>query len=161
MGDHVDGTAPGAAAGETTGDDAEGRSGAGVVGLDHVAITVADVEVTLDWYEGVLGAERLLYDLWREGRIPIAMLQVGSSRLSVHPAAAPAAPHAARPTAGSADLCFRHDATVEAILAHLAAAGVAVVEGPVPRPASNGEMGTSVYVRDPDDNLVELLTLAG
>jgi len=132
-----------------------------VLGLDHVAITVTDVEATLDWYERVLGAERLLYDLWREGRIPIAMLQVGASRLSVHPASAPAAPHAARPTTGSADLCFRHAGRVEAILVHLAARGVEVVDGPVPRPASNGDMGTSVYVRDPDDNLVELLTLAG
>jgi catechol 2,3-dioxygenase-like lactoylglutathione lyase family enzyme len=132
----------------------------GVEGLDHVAITVADVDVTLDWYERVLGAERLHDDLRRAGTIPIALLQVGGSRLSVHRAESPAAPHAASPTPGSADLCFRDRRSVTQIVAHLGTLGVAVVEGPVPRPASNGELGTSVYVRDPDDNLVELLTLA-
>lgn len=132
-----------------------------VEGLDHVAITVTDVEATLDWYGRVLLAEPLYLDLWRSGAIPVALLQVGASRLSVHPAAAPAAPHAERPIAGSADLCFRSARPVDAVLEHLAAFGVDVVEGPVPRPASNGELGSSVYVRDPDGNLVELLTLAG
>jgi catechol 2,3-dioxygenase-like lactoylglutathione lyase family enzyme len=131
----------------------------GVVGLDHVAITVADVEATLDWYERVLGAERLHHDLFVSGAIPIALLQVGGSRVSVHPASAPAAPHALAPTPGSADLCFRWSGPIDDALAALAAAGVEVVEGPVPRPASNGEMGQSVYCRDPDDNLVELLTV--
>ncbi|MCD9624341.1 VOC family protein [Rhabdothermincola salaria] len=132
----------------------------GVEGLDHVAITVADVDVTLDWYERVLGAERLYDDLRRSGVIPVALLQLGGSRLSVHAVAAPAAPHAVRPVAGSADLCFRCRGPVESILAGLAAARVEVVEGPVDRPASNGVMGRSVYLRDPDGNLIELLTTA-
>ncbi len=129
-----------------------------VQGLDHVAITVADVEATLDFYERVLGAERLHHDLFLAGTIPIALLQVGGSRLSVHPAVSPAAPHAERPTVGSADLCFRYSGPVDEVLATMAAEGVAVVEGPVPRPAADGGMGASVYCRDPDGNLVELLT---
>ena len=129
-----------------------------VAGLDHVAITVADVDLTIDWYGRVLGAEPLHLDLWRAGTLPVALLQVGASRLSIHPAAAPAAPHAVAPTAGSADLCFRARGPVAGILADLAAAGIDVVEGPVPRPASDGTRGQSVYVRDPDGNLVELLT---
>jgi catechol 2,3-dioxygenase-like lactoylglutathione lyase family enzyme len=132
-----------------------------VSGFDHVAITVADVDATLAWYEQVLGAEPLHVDLWREGKLPVALLQVGGSRLSVHPARAPAAPHADAPTPGSADLCFRFDGPVAEILALLAAADVPVVDGPVARPASNGEPGTSVYFRDPDGNLLELLTLEG
>jgi catechol 2,3-dioxygenase-like lactoylglutathione lyase family enzyme len=130
-----------------------------VEGLDHVAITVADVDATLDWYERVLGAEAIHRDLWTNGTIPIALLQVGGSRLSVHPAAAPAAPHAEAPTAGSADLCFRWSGPISAALEALAAADVEVIEGPVGRPASNGEMGESVYCRDPDGNLIELLTV--
>jgi catechol 2,3-dioxygenase-like lactoylglutathione lyase family enzyme len=129
-----------------------------VAGFDHVAITVADVDATIEWYQRVLGAEPLHLELWREGKLPIALLQVGASRLSVHPAAAPATPHAGAPTPGSADLCFRYDGPVGEILAMLEVAGVAVVEGPVPRPASNGEPGASVYFRDPDGNLLELLT---
>jgi catechol 2,3-dioxygenase-like lactoylglutathione lyase family enzyme len=129
-----------------------------VAGFDHVAITVADVDATVAWYERVLDAEPLHYDLWLAGKLPIALLQVGASRLSVHPAEAPAAPHADAPTPGSADLCFRYDGPVAEILARLAAEGVTVVEGPVPRPASSGEPGASVYFRDPDGNLLELLT---
>jgi catechol 2,3-dioxygenase-like lactoylglutathione lyase family enzyme len=130
-----------------------------VAGFDHVAITVADVDATIAWYQRVLGAVPLHLDLWRAGRLPIALLQVGASRLSVHPAAAPAAPHADVPTPGSADLCFRFVGPVGDILAMLDAAGVEVVDGPVPRPASSGEPGSSVYFRDPDGNLLELLTI--
>jgi catechol 2,3-dioxygenase-like lactoylglutathione lyase family enzyme len=129
-----------------------------VAGLDHVAITVDDVGVTVAWYERVLGATPLHFDLWLAGQMPVALLQVGASRLSVHPAAKPASPHARRPTPGSADLCFRWEGPIETALDLLNRNGVAVVDGPVPRPAANGERGTSVYFRDPDGNLLELLT---
>jgi len=131
-----------------------------IEGFDHVAITVADVDATVAWYRRVLGAEPLHWELWQSGKLPVALLQVGAARLSVHPAAAPAAPHAVAPTPGSADLCFRFRGPVAAVLALLERGGVAVEEGPVPRPAANGERGTSVYFRDPDGNLLELLTLS-
>jgi catechol 2,3-dioxygenase-like lactoylglutathione lyase family enzyme len=130
-----------------------------VSGIDHVAITVADVDATLEWYGRLLGAEALHLDLWRSGQIPVALMQVGSHRLSVHPASAPASPHAAAPVVGSNDLCFRFAGPVGEILDLLAAHDVAVVDGPVARTASNGERGTSVYFRDPDGNLLELLTV--
>jgi catechol 2,3-dioxygenase-like lactoylglutathione lyase family enzyme len=126
--------------------------------IDHVAITVADIETTIAFYRDVLGAEVLLYDLWREGRIPVVLLQLGGSRLSVHAASGPAKPHAQAPTPGSADLCFRWDAPIDAALALLEHHGVAVIEGPVPRPAADGGVGQSVFFRDPDGNLLELLT---
>ncbi len=131
-----------------------------VVGFDHVAITVENVDATVDFYARVLGAEPLYLERWRAGELPVALLQIGASRMSVHPASAPVAPHAATPTPGSADLCFRYDGPVAEILATLEANGVPVEEGPVPRPASNGDRGTSVYFRDLDGNLLELLTLS-
>ena len=130
-----------------------------VAGFDHVAITVANVDVTIDFYCKVLGAELLLEDLWRAGKMPIALIAIGANRLSLHPAAAPARPHALAPTPGSADLCFRWEGTIAEAIAQLEANGVTVEEGPVPRPASNGVRGESVYFRDPDGNLLELLTL--
>jgi catechol 2,3-dioxygenase-like lactoylglutathione lyase family enzyme len=134
--------------------------GVPVLGFDHVAITVADVDATVDFYTRVLGAEPLFLDRWKRGELPVALLQIGGARLSVHPATAPAAPHATVPTPGSADLCFRYDGPVSSILTRLAEHDVAVVEGPVPRPASDGSRGTSVYFRDLDGNLLELLTLS-
>ena len=135
-------------------------AGVPVSGFDHVAITVADVDATIAWYERVLGAEPLHLDLWREGKLPIALLQVGASRLSVHPASAPAAPHADTPIPGSADLCFRFDGPVAEILA--------LPPTFLPRSlplapsfsswASAGKAGRSPGL---DGNLLELLTLDG
>lgn len=127
-------------------------------GFDHLAITATDPERTLAFYRDLLGARVLYEDEWRAGRMPVAMLQLGANRISIHPAAAPVAPHATRPTPGSVDLCFRWDASVEDALALLARHGVAVEEGPVPRPAADGAWGRSVYFRDPDGNLLELLS---
>ena len=128
--------------------------------IDHIAITVADVDRTLRFYERVLGAESLYEDLWKSGKIPVALLQVGASRLSVHDAARPAKPHAHAPAPGAVDLCFRWEGTVDSAAAHLAACGVAVIEGPAPRQSADGKPAQSVYFRDPDENLLELLAPA-
>jgi catechol 2,3-dioxygenase-like lactoylglutathione lyase family enzyme len=130
-------------------------------GIDHVAITALDPERTLAFYRRALDAETLYEDLWRAGRIPVVLLQIGAARLSVHSARAPAAPHARVPTPGSADLCFRWDGPIESAIARLAERGVEIVLGPVPRPAADGANGQSVYFRDPDGNLLELLTTEG
>jgi catechol 2,3-dioxygenase-like lactoylglutathione lyase family enzyme len=130
----------------------------GVRGLDHLALTVADVPRTLDFYRRALGAEVLYEDLWRAGKIPVVILQLGASRLSIHEAARPAEPHARAPAPGSADVCFRWDGPLAAAAQRLAAAGVAIELGPVPRPAADGRAGASLYFRDPDGNLLELLS---
>jgi catechol 2,3-dioxygenase-like lactoylglutathione lyase family enzyme len=126
--------------------------------IDHLAITVSDIEATLAFYQDVIGAELVYADAWRAGKLPVAILQVGASRLSVHRAESPATPHARLPTPGAIDLCFRWDGGVADAEAHLGRCGVPVVEGPVPRPAADGELGASVYFRDPDGNLLELLS---
>lgn len=127
-------------------------------GLDHLAITVEDVERTIAFYRRVLDAQAIFEDLWRAGKIPVVLLQLGASRLSVHSARAPAEPHARVPLPGSGDFCFRWEGPIEAAIAHLRERGVEIVLGPVPRPAADGAPGQSVYFRDPDGNLLELLT---
>lgn len=126
--------------------------------IDHLAITVSDMDATLSFYKRVLDAQTHYEAEFRKGEIPVVILQIGASRLSVHVASAPASPHAATPQPGSADICFRWGGSIESAQEKLAAEGVEVVEGPVPRPAADSEWGQSVYFRDPDGNLLELLT---
>jgi catechol 2,3-dioxygenase-like lactoylglutathione lyase family enzyme len=120
-----------------------------VESLDHLVLTVADVEAAAAFYGRVLGMERVVFGA---GRIA---LQFGSQKINLHPAAAPLAPHAARPTAGSADLCFVSTRPLVDWIAHLAAVGVALEQGPVPRTGARGPM-QSIYFRDPDANLIEI-----
>jgi len=129
-----------------------------VVGLDHIAITVADISRTVEFYCRVLGAEDIYGDLWRNGQIPVAIVQVGASRLSIHAAASPASPHAEAPTAGSGDICFRWRGPLDNAIRLLGEHGIEIVEGPVDRPAADGKLGKSIYFRDPDGNLLEFLS---
>ena len=129
--------------------------------LDHLAITVADMDATLDFYRRVLDAETHYEDLFRQGKVPVVILQVGASRLSVHVAASPAKPNARHATPGSGDFCFRWDGPIADAQRQLEERGVEIEEGPVPRPAADGLVGQSVYFRDPDGNLLELLSTDG
>ena len=130
----------------------------GIAGLDHCAITVADIGKTISFYRDIFGCEILYEELWRSGKIPIVSIRFGANVINVHDAASPTAPHAHRPTPGSGDICFRLEGPLQAAIDLLEKHGVAIVEGPVPRPASDGLAGKSVYFRDPDQNLMELLS---
>ncbi len=129
-----------------------------IAGLDHLAITVADIERTIAFYRDVFDCEILYEDLWRSGRIPIVAMRVGTNVINVHAADSPASPHAHRPTPGSGDICFRWQGSLQSAIDRLTQHGVSIVEGPVPRPAADGKVGRSVYFRDPDENLMELLS---
>ncbi len=117
--------------------------------LDHLVLTVADLERSCAFYVGVLGMSRVTFG---EGR---TALKFGSQKINLHPASAPIVPHATKPTAGSADLCFLTDDPLEQVIAAQTAGGVDIIEGPVPRTGATGPL-TSVYCRDPDGNLVEI-----
>jgi len=125
-----------------------------VAGLDHLVLTVADPAASAEFYQRVLGMTRVVFG---EGRLA---LHFGEQKINLHAAAAPLSPHALNPGAGSADLCFEVAASPEASLVHLAACGVAVEAGPVPRTGARGPM-VSVYFRDPDGNLIELAHYPG
>lgn len=127
-------------------------------GFDHLAITVADVERTVAFYRDLLGAEVLYADRFRNEGFPIVSLVIGANRINVHPAPPRADLVARSPTPGSVDLCFRWDGGIESAVALLETRGIEIVEGPSFRLAADGSKGASVYFRDPDDNLLELLT---
>ncbi|MBH1937339.1 VOC family protein [Streptomyces sp. AV19] len=117
--------------------------------LDHLVLTVADLDVTVGFYTRVLGMTPVTF---KGGRRALAF---GHSKINLHEAGHEFEPKAHRPTPGSADLCLVVDEPLETVAAELARHGVPVVEGPVERTGAGGPI-VSVYVRDPDDNLIEL-----
>ena len=117
--------------------------------LDHLVLTVADVDVTVDFYQRVLGMKPVSF---KGGRRALAF---GSSKINLHQAGHEFEPKAERPGPGTADLCFNVDEPIERIQAELIAHGVDIEEGPVERTGATGPI-LSVYLRDPDQNLIEL-----
>jgi len=117
--------------------------------LDHLVLTVADLDVSIDFYTRILGMRAVTFG---DGR---RALRFGRSKINLHLAGQEFEPKAARPTPGSADLCLVSPDAPDQVVAELREAGVAVVEGPVPKTGALGDM-ISVYIRDPDDNLVEI-----
>ncbi|MCW8157578.1 VOC family protein [Stutzerimonas stutzeri] len=117
--------------------------------LDHLVLTVADIEKTADFYTRVLGMQLVTFG---EGRKALAF---GNQKINLHQAGREFEPKAERPTPGSADLCFIVATRLDDVIAHLNAQGVAIIEGPVQRTGATGPI-RSVYLRDPDRNLIEL-----
>jgi catechol 2,3-dioxygenase-like lactoylglutathione lyase family enzyme len=117
--------------------------------LDHFVLTVRDIDATCDFYTRVLGMTVVTFG---EGR---KALQFGQQKFNLHRAGHEFEPKATVPTPGSADLCFITTKPLPEVEAHLAAQGVAVLEGPVARTGALGPI-RSLYLRDPDGNLIEI-----
>lgn len=117
--------------------------------LDHLVLTVADPDRTVAFYRDVLG---MTAEEFGGGR---RALRFGPSKINLHEAGHELEPKAATPTPGSADLCLVTLDPIEQVRAELAGHGVVVEEGPVRRTGARGPL-LSVYLRDPDGNLVEI-----
>jgi catechol 2,3-dioxygenase-like lactoylglutathione lyase family enzyme len=117
--------------------------------LDHLVLTVADIAKTCDFYTKVLGMEIVQFG---EGR---TALRFGQQKINLHAANNIPGLVADKPTAGSGDLCFITETPITEVVTHLAACGVPIIAGPGPRAGAIGPI-TSVYIRDPDQNLVEI-----
>ncbi|MGL4320606.1 MAG: VOC family protein [Paracoccaceae bacterium] len=120
-----------------------------IASLDHLVLTVADPNATCAFYSHVLGMQPITFGA---GRIA---LQFGTQKINLHQAGQEFDPKAHAPTPGSADLCFLTTATLQAVTDHLRTCNVPVVEGPVQRTGATGPI-MSVYIRDPDQNLIEI-----
>jgi catechol 2,3-dioxygenase-like lactoylglutathione lyase family enzyme len=116
--------------------------------LDHLVLTVREIEATCRFYGEVLGMRVVRW----EGR---TALQFGQQKINLHQAGSEFEPKAKRPTPGSGDFCLITKTPLAAVMRQLAKRGVAVEQGPVPKQGALGPM-RSVYFRDPDDNLVEV-----
>ncbi len=127
--------------------------------IDHVAMPVADIERSVEFYSRVLGARADALDKWRAGKWPIVSISFGRHRFNLHPATNDFTLKAAHPAVGGGDYCFVWPGTPESAAEHLKQQGIEIIEGPVPRLGGRGK-GVSVYFRDPDGNLLELISYA-
>ncbi|MDN3556448.1 VOC family protein [Halomonas maura] len=118
-------------------------------GLDHLVITVTDISRAVDFYTRVLGLDVRYRDQERVD------LMLGDMALRLHWTATDIQPRAATPTPGSLDLCLRSLLPLAEVRRHLEALSVEVELGPVTRQGANGEL-ESLYLRDPDGNLLEI-----
>ena len=122
------------------------------ISLDHVVVAVSDWERSNAFYRDVLGAELVEFD---KGRFTY---RLGAQQLNVHgPGSEPYPVARERVRPGNSDLCFVWSGLIEDAVEHLARHGVEVEVGPVPRRGARGD-GTSVYFRDPDGSLLELIS---
>jgi catechol 2,3-dioxygenase-like lactoylglutathione lyase family enzyme len=120
-----------------------------ILRLDHIVLTVADIESTCRFYEQVLGMEVLTFAGGRKA------LSFAQQKINLHQRGKEFEPKAHSPTPGSADICLIAATPLIEVIDHLRQCGVPVLEGPVARTGAIGPI-TSVYFRDPDNNLIEV-----
>jgi len=117
--------------------------------LDHLVLTVKNIQETVRFYVSVLGMER---EIFGDGRVA---LKFGCQKINLHEAGKELDPKAYQPTPGSADLCLVTDTEIKLAMADVKRHGVDIIAGPVPRQGANGAI-VSFYIRDPDFNLIEI-----
>jgi catechol 2,3-dioxygenase-like lactoylglutathione lyase family enzyme len=125
-----------------------------IASLDHLVLTVTDLEATCAFYKMVLGMEVVNFGHGRKA------LTFGVQKINLHQPGQDLEPRAAKPTPGSSDLCFITVKPLPEVMAHLAACGVAIIQGPVRRLGARGPI-ESIYFRDPDLNLIEVANYIG
>ena len=127
------------------------------VGIDHIAVPTANAERLIAFYKR-LGFPINNEDQWRSGEVPTFSIQVGESKINIHPEGYTASLRGPTAVPGCMDICFVYDGTVEACQKMLGEAGINIIRGPVARLGGRGR-GTipslSLYARDPDNNLLE------
>ena len=117
--------------------------------IDHIVITVKNIELTCSFYKSVLDLEIVSFEDGRQA------IKVGDQKINLHEVGKERSPRAFNPMPGSADLCFISTCTIQAFVDHLVKNSIHIELGPVKRYGVFGEMD-SVYFRDPDQNLIEV-----
>ncbi|MGM0877738.1 MAG: VOC family protein [Bacillota bacterium] len=120
-----------------------------ILKLDHLVLTVKNIDKTCEFYNQVLGMEVITFG---EGR---KALHFGEQKINLHEVGKEFEPKAKSPMSGTADLCFITDVHMLDVIDHLNSYGAPIEEGPVKRTGALGSI-TSIYTRDPDGNLIEI-----
>jgi catechol 2,3-dioxygenase-like lactoylglutathione lyase family enzyme len=117
--------------------------------LDHLVLTVSNIESTCHFYQTVLGFEVITFKGNRKA------LKFGNQKINLHQQGNEFEPKALQPTPGSADLCFISDTPISEVVAYLNQLNIQIEEGPIERTGAMHPI-LSVYIRDPDQNLIEI-----
>jgi len=117
--------------------------------LDHLVLTVTDIATSITFYTSILGMKETEFSNGRKA------LQFCTYKINLHQAGNKFQPCAKNPTTGSADLCFIAETPIKEILDILKFKNVSIESGPVERTGATGKL-LSIYIRDPDNNLIEL-----
>jgi catechol 2,3-dioxygenase-like lactoylglutathione lyase family enzyme len=122
-----------------------------VASLDHLVLTVQDIPRAIKFYVEVLGMQEVTFGDNRKA------LAYGQQKINLHKFGEEFEPKAASPLPGSADLCFVLDGALEDFIGHLNDNNIEILQGPLARTGALGVIN-SVYIRDPDQNLIEIST---
>jgi catechol 2,3-dioxygenase-like lactoylglutathione lyase family enzyme len=131
-----------------------------ILGIDHVAFAADDLEATCAFYDRLFGAHTHL-DYAPDGKSLVRQIALGGALLSIHQAGNGLALVARHPTVGGADICLRWSGTIEAAMDLLRTYEIQIVDGPSHRRTAEGLPALSIYFRDPDGNLLELMAADG
>ena len=127
-----------------------------VLGIDHVAFAAQDLEATCAFYDRLFGARTHL-DYAPQGKSLVRQIAVGGALLSIHQAGNGLELVARVPMVGSADICLRWSGGIETAVTLLREHGIPIADGPSRRQTADGLAAHSIYFRDPDGNLLELM----
>ena len=122
--------------------------------IDHIVMQAVDVPETIKFYTEILGMKYNQFQPPTGGSVRQS-LHFGAQKINLHDAGSPFRPHARNPAAGSLDLCFITQQPLDDWQQHLTNCGIVIEEGPVCKTGADGPL-LSIYIRDPDGNLIEI-----
>ena len=117
--------------------------------IDHIVLTVSDIDTTVDFYQNVLGMEAVRFGQDRTA------LTFGSQKINLHQHGNEFEPRAQSHLPGSVDLCFITETPLDEAISQARNKGISIIEGPVNKTGALGRI-KSFYFRDPDMNLIEV-----
>ncbi|PKF75732.1 VOC family protein [Chryseobacterium sp. PMSZPI] len=120
-----------------------------VKNIDHLVLTVANIDQTIEFYTQIMGFEAVTFGDNRKA------LTFGNQKINLHQKGNEFEPKASSPTCGSADLCFIVQTDIHEVVEELKQKNIKIIEGIVDRTGALGKI-KSVYFRDPDQNLIEV-----
>ena len=121
--------------------------------IDHVVITVSDINKSIDFYSNILGMQ--LQEFLSTDNVKRKSLKFGKQKINLHEASKPFKPHANNPIPGTMDICFLSEINIDDWIKIFNKFNVKIEDGPVQKIGANGPI-RSIYVRDPDKNLIEI-----